>query len=260
VLTVIMENHSLNQMIADMPYLYGLAERFSYATGYAAITHPSLPDYLAIAGGDTFGVTDDAPPSAHPISGDSIFDQAVTAGLTGRTYNDAMTSNCQLKSSGRYAVKHNPHAYFNGSAQRANCQANNVPAGTPTAGQLHDDLAAGQLPNAGMLVPDLCNDAHDCPLSTADSYLQSWLPRLMAGPDYQAGRLAIVVTGDEDNGSQGNKVLTVVVHPSLDGAHKVVATNLTHYSLTRLYDQVLGAPPLRNAAGAPDMRAAFNLP
>ncbi|MDQ1691780.1 MAG: phosphatidylinositol-3-phosphatase, partial [Pseudonocardiales bacterium] len=105
-----------------------------------------------------------------------------------------------------------------------------------------------------------CNDAHDCSLSTADNYLESWLPQLMAAPDFQTGALAIVVTADEDNNTTVNKVLTVVLHQSLDGGHTVVTTALTHYSLTRLYDQVLGADPLRNAANAPDMKAAFNLP
>jgi acid phosphatase len=96
-------------------------------------------------------------------------------------------------------------------------------------------------------------------LGTADSYLESWLPQIMAGPDYTSGRLAIVVTADEDDRHSGNVVLTAVIHPGLDGAHKVVATPLTHYSLTRLYDQVLGTPLLRNAASAPDMAAAFGL-
>jgi hypothetical protein len=66
VLTIVEENHSLAQMKVGMPYLYGLAQRYGYANNWAAIRHPSLPNYLAVAGGDTFGVVDDGPPSAHP--------------------------------------------------------------------------------------------------------------------------------------------------------------------------------------------------
>ena len=80
----------------------------------------------------------------------------------------------------------------------------------------------------------------------------------MSGPDYRAGRLAIVVTADEDDGSQGNTVLTVVVHPSQHG--DVVTTPLSHLSLSRLYTEVLGVPRCARAATAPSMAAAFHLP
>src|SRR3954470_16809076 len=171
-----------------------------------------------------------------------------------------MTGNCQLTSSGRYAVKHNPWAYFAGATQRANCRGHDVPAGTPGSGALHDAVLAGTLPHAGYWIPDLCDDAHDCSLTTADNYLKSWIPQIMAGPDYTSGRLAIVITADEDDSHSGNVVLTAVIHRSLDGTHKVVSTPLNHYSLLRLYDQALGAPLLRNAASASDMAAAFGLP
>ncbi len=240
-----------------MPYLFSLAQQYAYATSYTASTHPSLPNYLSIAGGSTFGVADDAAPAYHPIAGDSVFDQAIAQGKTAATYADGMTSNCMLSNTGRYAVKHNPHAYFSGTTQRANCAATDVPAGTPTTGELHNAIAAGALPNVGMLVPDLCNDAHDCSLSVADAYLQTWLPSILAGPDFTSGRLAIVITADEDDSTQNNTVLTVVLHPSEHG--RVVTTPLSHYSLTGFYDSVLGAPALRNAATAPSFRTAFGL-
>ncbi|HEV2885950.1 MAG TPA: DNRLRE domain-containing protein [Jatrophihabitans sp.] len=258
-LTVVVENHSLGQVQSGMPYVDGLAKRFAYATNYTAIRHPSLPNYLAMAGGDTFGVTDDAAPSSHPLAGDSVFDQAIANGKTAATYAESMTSNCQLSSSGRYAVKHNPWAYFNGTTQRANCKLFNLPSGTPSSGAMHNAVLAGTLPNAGYWIPDLCDDAHDCSLTTADNYLKSWLPQIMAGPDYTSGRLAIVITADEDDSHSGNVVLTAVIHRSLDGSHKVVTTALNHYSLLRLYDQALGAPLLRRASTASNMATAFGL-
>ena len=168
-----------------------------------------------------------------------------------------MTSNCQQVSSGEYVVRHNPHAYFNGATQRANCRATDVPAGTPEAGALHDDIAAGTLPNAGLLVPNLCNDAHDCALGVADGYLQKWLPSILAGPDFTSGRLAVVITADEDDSSQNNTVLTVVLHPSEHS--RVVTAPLDHYSLTGFYDSVLGTPALRGASAATSFGSAFSL-
>jgi hypothetical protein len=256
VLTIVEENHNLAQMSSGLPYLFGLAQRFSYANGYTAITHPSEPNYLAIAGGSTFGDTTDHNP-AFQVHGSSIFGQALAAGKTARLYAESMTTPCQQNSSGNYAVKHNPWASF--ADERAQCQAGDLPMGGVGSGALATDIAAGRLPDAGIMVPNMCNDAHDCALSTANTWLAQWLPAILAGSDYTSGRLVVVVTGDEDDRNGGNKVLTVVLHRSLDGAHRVVSSALTHYSLTGLYDAVVGTPKLGAAATAPDMRSAFQL-
>jgi phosphatidylinositol-3-phosphatase len=108
------------------------------------------------------------------------------------------------------------------------------------------------------VVPNLCNDAHDCSLSVADAWFQAQMKLIFAGPDWRSGHLAVVLTADEDDHSQGNKVLTVVIHPSQHG--KVVTSPLTHYSLTRLYEDVAHVPYLHNAAKAPSISSAFRLP
>jgi phosphatidylinositol-3-phosphatase len=250
-LVLVVENHSLDEMRSQMPWTYGLAHRYGYATAYRAMTHPSLPNYLAIAGGSTFGIHDDHDPSAHPISGPSVFGEALAHGRSARVYADAMASPCFLTSAGRYAVRHNPWTYF--VDERTACRTFDTPLARFSA-----DVRAGHLPDAGMVVPDLCHDAHDCSLATADAWLHQEVGLAMSGPDFRAGRLAIVVTADEDDGSQGNVVLTVVVHPSLDG---VVATGpLSQLSLCRLYAEVLGVPLLRDSASAPSMATAFHLP
>jgi hypothetical protein len=253
VLTFIEENSSYTQMRAGMPYLFGLASRYGYASNWAAITHPSLPNYLAIAGGSTFGVTNDAAPATNaPKVGTalSVFDQALNLGKTAKTYAETMPGNCALVTSGNYAVKHNPWAYFGSS--RSRCQVSDVPLPA-----LLTDAANGRLPNAGMVIPNLCSDAHNCSLQVADNWLKTYLPKILATADFTSGRLVVVITADEDNGTTPNKVLTVVLAARLNG--KVVTSALTHYSLTRYYAQVLGAAPLRGGANAPDMKLAFGL-
>jgi hypothetical protein len=258
VLTIVEENHSLTEMRADMPYLAGLAARFGYADHYTAIRHPSLPNYLAIAGGDTFGVADDAAPAAHVLHGPSVFSQARDAGRTAGTWAESMSESCRLTPDGatRYAVKHNPWAYF--ADDRPACQAGDAGSGFRAAAQ------ADALPNVGMLIPNTCHDAHDggqgCDLRSADAWLRDQLPTVLASDDFTSGALAVVVTADEDDRSSGNTVLTVVLHASLDGSGRVVSTPLTHYSLSRLCSEVVGASPLRGAATAPDLAAAFHLP
>ena len=256
ILTVIEENHSLEQMQSQMPYLSGLAHRFSYASNYTAIRHPSLPNYLAMVGGDTFGVTDDKSPDAHPITGPSVFGQAWSGSKSAKVYEESMTSNCSLGvgTTGGYAVKHNPWAYF--TDERNQCSKFDVPI---TA--LSNDVATDNLPNLGFVVPNTCDDAHNvndgCDLRTADTYLSHMLPAVLASPDFTDGALAVVVTADEDDSRGDNKVLTVVLQSTLDGTHRVVQAPLSHYSLCRLYSQIIGAAPLRNAVNAPNMAKAF---
>jgi phosphatidylinositol-3-phosphatase len=251
-LVFIEENHSLDQMRIDMPYTFQLAEEFSHATNYTAITHPSLPNYLAIATGKTWGITDDKDPAAHPIRGRSVFGQAVARGRTAKVYADGMPSNCALQNGGEdYAVRHNPWAYM--VNERVGCEKFSVPLH-----RMARDIENGQLPNIGMVIPNTCHDAHSCSLAQADAWFQARMAKIFAGKDWLSGRLAVVLTADEDDRSQGNKVLTVVVHPSQRGT--IVTEPLTHYSLTGLFSDVVHAPDLGKAEAAPSMSRAFGLP
>jgi len=250
---VLEENHSLTQMRSGMPYTFGLARRYGYATAYTAIRHPSLPNYIAIAGGGTYGITNDDPPSAHRIHGPSVFGRAIATGHTVAVYADGMPATCALDNGGNaYAVRHNPWAYF--VDERGDCRRHNVPFS-----QLGDAISAGTLPDVGMVVPNLCHDAHDCDLSVADNWFRGMMRHVFAGPDWRSGRLAVVLTADEDeHDNQGNTVLTVVIHRSQRG--RVVTSPLTHYSLSGLLSQVGGTAPLGAARTAPSMAEAFRLP
>ena len=257
VLVVVEENHSQTQAVNDMPYLASLASTYGRTSAYRAVTHPSLPNYLAIAGGSTFGVRDDKNPSSHHITGPSAFDRALAHGKTAKTYADGMPGNCYPTSTSRYAVRHNPWTYFSDAGPRANCRSRDVPLGLTTRGPLRSDINAGTLPNLGLIVPDVCHDGHDCSLSTADNWLKAWLPIVMNGPDYRAGRLAIVVTFDEDDSSGNNTVLTVVVSPYT--SHVVSSRAYTHYSLTRYFAELTLTTPLHNAATAVSLRTDFHI-
>lgn len=260
VLIVIEENHSYAQMKAGMPFLAGLSAKYGYATHWTALAHPSLPNYLGIAGGSTFGVHDDKPPTTHTSdvgSATSVFDQAIAAGKTARTYAETMPETCQVNDSPnravgtpQYAVRHNPWAYF--PKGRTNCLAHDRNLNPFPA-----DAAGNGLPNVGFLIPNLAHDAHDASLSVADSWLKRQLTPVLRSTDFMSGRLVVIVTADEDDKHSGNVVLTSVLTPSI--SHKVVHTPLTHYSLTRFIAQVLGVKPLQNGATAPDMKAAFGL-
>lgn len=251
ILVFVEENHSLSQMKSGMPYAYSLAKKYGYATDYRATTHPSLPNYLAIAAGQTYGIRDDKDPSAHKLSGQSVFGQAIAARKTAAVFADGMPSNCALAKGGSaYVPRHNPWAYF--VNERALCRKYDQPIT-----KLSSRITGGTLPTVGMVIPNLNHDAHDGSLKTADAWFKGWMTKIAAGPDWKAGRLVVVLTADEDNRLAGNKVLTIMIHPSVRA--KVVSARLTHYSLTRLVEEVAATKYLHAAASAPSMKKAFGL-
>jgi acid phosphatase len=179
-----------------------------------------------------------------------VFGQAVASGRTAGVYAEGMPSACSTADHDGYAVRHNPWTYFVG--EQGTCASYDV-----ALTELGEDVTDGTLPAVGMAVPDLCNDAHDCGLDVADRWMRDVVGKVMAGPDWRSGRLAVVITADEDDKHHDNVVLTAVLHPAVD--HVVVATRLDHYALSRALSEVAGAPPLRKAAAAPSLLAAFGL-
>lgn len=255
-LTIILENHGIGAAVKEMPKLVQFAHRYGYATHYRALTHDSLPNYIALAAGSTLGVVDDAPPAAHHLTSPTVFDQAIAGGRTAKTYAEGMPVRCATEDAGGYAVRHNPWTYFPAAASRRACATYDVPLGTTSSGALHRDITQGTLPNVGLVVPDLCHDAHDCALSVADNWVAAWTKQVLAGPDWRSGRLALVVTFDEtEGGSADNTVLTVVAAPSV---HARVSTEAyTHYSWTRWMSDLAGRAPLRHAATARSLAHGF---
>ena len=255
ILVIMEENHGTAEVFpSGMPYLWRLARRYGYASDWSAITHPSLPNYLAIFSGSAFNDPPDCGPGpgcAYPAP--SVFGQALALGKTARSYEESMPVPCDRSDSGTYAVRHNPWAYIPG--ETAACRSGDVPAGTPSGGALVSAVRAGTLPNVGLITPNLINDAHDGTLVQADAWLRQWVPVIMSGPDWRHGRLAIAIVFDE--GDPGLQVPFVLIAPGLSGA--VTRQSFDHYALTRLIDQVIGAPPLRQAAGAPDLALRLGL-
>ena len=214
VIWIWMENKSSDKIIGSpsAPYENRLAAACGLATNYHAVAHPSLPNYIAATSGSTQGITDDEPPSSHPLDVASIFSQLKAMGKTWRSYQESAPANCALTSSGLYAVKHDPAPYYTGI--RSDCAAWDVPMGTTERGSFLDDLTRGTLPAFSFVTPDLCNDTHDCPVATGDAWLQSWFAKILASPAYLSGRTVVFLAWDEDDHSASNHIPLVVVSPS----------------------------------------------
>src|SRR3954466_3344509 len=109
-----MENKSSDRVVGSKsaPYLNDLAGHCGLANNDHGVAHPSLPNYIALTSGSTQGITDDRPPSAHPLTPSSLFSHLDSPGRAWRSYEEAMPTNCSRADSGRYAVRHNPATYY----------------------------------------------------------------------------------------------------------------------------------------------------
>jgi hypothetical protein len=258
VLVIVMENHAYSQIIGHAPYIDRLAGQCGLATNYHAVSHPSLPNYLAMTSGSTWGITSDCSPAQCPVPRNSIFAQVGGLHRLWHVYAESMPTPCALQSSGEYAVKHNPAAYYTVGGVRRFCRSRVTRVGVPGGGPLHSALY-GSMPAYSFVVPNLCNDMHDCPVSTGDAWLAAWIPAIIKSPAYQNRHLAIIITFDEDNGSARNHVATLVVSPYTPrGARS--STSYTHYSILRTSEYLLGAHRfLGGAAHAVGLSRAFHL-
>src|SRR5216117_4235128 len=71
---VLMENRNLNEVYGPSTYMTQLADTFAFSTGWTSITNPSQPNYIALIGGSTFGISGDGnhPNLNHPTIVDLI--------------------------------------------------------------------------------------------------------------------------------------------------------------------------------------------
>lgn len=252
ILLIVEENHTAAQMRRGMPYLASLADKYGYATNARGVARPSLPNYLAMAGGSTFGVANSKGPSEVGQRGRSVFGQALANGRRAHVYADGMDGTCRTtnRESTLYAVRHTGWPYF--LDERRQCRAHMTgPAPLRTA------IDSGNLPHIGWFIPSNRHNGHyPSTLADADAYLKPWMQRVLAGPDYRSGRLAVVVTFDEGD-RESNNIPLVVIHPSL--SKKVVTTSLNQYGMSRWLSRIAGGPPLGRAADAIDTGRAFGL-
>ncbi len=114
IFTIVLENKEYTTIIgkSDTPYLNSLVSIYGLATQYYAIGHPSLPNYMALTGGSTFGITSDCTTCFQHAQ--NLADQIEASGRSWKAYMENMPSPCYIGDSpdGLYVQKHNPFLYY----------------------------------------------------------------------------------------------------------------------------------------------------
>ncbi len=239
---------------SSMPYLTGLAQQYGLATQYYANTHPSIGNYFELSTGQVL-TNNDGSSTIENVP--NIVRSLLGAGKTWKSYAESIPNACYLGGdTGNYARKHNIFPLLSDVANDPTGQGcNNVPFT-----QFATDVANGTLPTFSNIVPNLCNDAHDCSLSTADSWLQTNIAPLIASPVFQQDGLLIIVFDESggDNTLGGGRVYWAAISPKSKRGYQSTTT-YQHPSTLRLILKGLGVTVFPGAsATAPDMSEFFN--
>jgi phospholipase C len=261
VFIVVEENTNYSDVIGSpsMPYLNSLANQYGLASNYFANLHPSIPDYFELTAGKTLTIIDAVTPDTFPVNDDNVVRELLAAGKTWKSYAEDLPSvGYTGGDTGNYAVRHNPLAYFTDVQNNSTQSQNLVPFS-----QFPVDLPTANLRDYSFIVPNLCNDAHDCPLSTADTWLKNNIDPLIKSPVFRKDGLLIIVfdeANDLDLTAGGGHVAAVVISPFSKPAYKSVAF-YQHQSVLRLMLEGLGVTKLPgDAATAPAMWEFFTAP
>ncbi|HEX4080496.1 MAG TPA: alkaline phosphatase family protein [Rhizomicrobium sp.] len=220
IFVIIEENHTTDEIVPNpaAPNLTRFAQNYGYAWRFYAERHPSEPNYVAILGGDTFGISDDdafwckpgvkdpacssaaapgyvdhtvdapslaAQLAAHHLTWKGYFEDIPTPGSRAYRWPDAAHP-VAGKPAGLYAVKHNGFMNFK-DVQDDPALAQKI-AGFDA---FERDVASGNLPNYAQIVPNQCDDMHGLPAGAnvpADCVYDAGT-KLISRGDAVAGRI-----------------------------------------------------------------------
>ncbi|MEU1387919.1 MULTISPECIES: alkaline phosphatase family protein [unclassified Nonomuraea] len=228
------KNYSTIKGGSSAPYLNSLASQGTLFTSSFGITHPSQPNYIALFSGSQQGVTNDDCPKS--LSGGNLGQQLLNAGRTFKAYSEGLPSAGYIGcSSGKYRRKHAPWADFptvSGSAYHVAYSA------FPT------DYS--KLPTVSFVIPDMCNDMHDCSVGTGDSWTKDKLDGYAQWA--KTHNSLLIATFDEDNFTSVNQIYTVFAGAHVKAGYQS-GTQINHYNVLRTIEDMYGLPALGNAAG-----------
>jgi hypothetical protein len=279
VVFILEENTSYSGIIgsSQAPYINSVAKACGLATNYHNITHPSLPEYIAMTSGLPLSqltpfLPDCTPSATCESASTNLFNQLPSKW---KAYDESMPSNCDKANSGNYAPRHNPAVYY--TDLNSTCKTRDVPLGSTSNSNLLKDFSSETTaPAFAFVTPNLCHDMHgdgSCSsglVKSGDSWLSTWLPLITATTVYKANDTLIVIVWDEGAGGSGGEncatnttdqschVPAILVAPSVK-AGTVSSTLFNHYSLLKTTEDILGVPELGRATKATSMAAAFNI-
>ncbi len=252
IVVMVFENKEADSIMdrgSSATYFRSLARRSVTLTRLFAITHPSLPNYLALTSGSTHDIHSDC--ATCLVDGTNLVDQLELAAIPWKAYMESMPEPCSIAvTDGKYVMKHNPFMYYTDVRDDADRCNKVVPLW-----QLTSDLQAGVLPAFAWITPNVCHDMHDCSIATGDRFLRTWAPRIVAAlaPD---GILVILfdegvtAAGCCHDRAAGGHIAGIIAGPGA-GVGVTIRTKVTQYSVLKLIEEAWGLGDLGETVSAP---------
>jgi acid phosphatase len=255
VVIVLEENHNSDQVDStSMPYLHSLLPQGAFASQDYANTHPSIGNYFWLTTGQLITNSDGY---SATVTDDNIVRHLLAAGKTWKGYAEDLPSvGFTGQTSGGYARKHFPLSFFSDVVNDSNQLKRLVPFT-----QFATDLAGDSLPSYSFITPNLCNDAHDCSLQTADTWLQTNIAPLLSNPAFQADGLLIITFDESDNDDThgGGRIFWLALGPKVKQGF-VSTTVYQHENTLRLMAEGLGLTSFPGAAASASNMSEFFTP
>jgi YVTN family beta-propeller protein len=240
------ENEDFHQIVGNTrqaPYLNSLLPHASLLGQFYAEEHPSDGNYLAIAGGSTFGVPLDDPAEENPlytINASNISTEIDGAHETWKAYLQSAAGPCDDTVHGYYWDDDQPMMYFADVRERAAYCASHV---VPLASLPADLRKTSTTPNFAWVSPDDCFDMEGCGIRAGDDFLKAELGLIMRSPAWTRQRSLAIITFDEDNTDYqhpAQRVATIVLGSRGVRQGYDSPVRYTHYSLLRTIEAALG--------------------
>jgi phospholipase C len=248
VVIVIEENHGFSQIMDKRnraSYIQALAKRGMLFTDSHGVTHPSLPNYLALFSGSTQGVTNDS--CKHSFNNDNLASSLLHGGFSFVTYSESLPETGDLGcASGAYQRKHNPASNWQGT--RLPAEINQRFADFPR------DFS--RLPTVSFVIPDQNNDMHDGSVEDADQWLKTHIEPYVTWALRHNSLL--ILTWDEDDFRAENHVATILVGPMVKPG--VSMQRIDHYSVLRTLLDFYDLPALGESRDAEPIRGVWKKP
>jgi acid phosphatase len=246
---IVLENRSYEQIIGnpDVPYLNALARRGTLATRYYAITHPSLPNYVALTSGRLGKIRTNCHRCVAPS--ENLVRQLERAGVSWRAYYENLpaAADAPFSKHSLYNRHYNPFVYMERLSR-------NLPSGLANFGTLMRDLTAGKLPAFSIISPNVAHDGHDSKLADVDLYAARLVPRVLRA--LEPGDVLYILWDEGQrsdraglDGPGGGHVPLIAVGPGAQ-AKRRIHIPLNHYSLLRTIQHHFGLVPLGAARTA----------
>jgi phospholipase C len=251
VVVVVFENHGYSDIVGNpaAPTFNALAAGYAQMTNYYGVAHPSLPNYLAIVSGSTHGITNDCTKCI--VTAKNLADSLEAAHKTWKTYAEnlpyAGATGATYGGANGYAKKHDPFMYFKDIQSSKTRRAHIVPYT-----KLAKDVSNNALPSFSLIIPNLCDDMHNCDVSTGDTWLQNNIVPLVNSPALGTNGVLFVVFDEAEGGDKtggGGHIDALALGPAVTSASTFAATT-NHYGLLRTIEDAWHLPRLAKSATA----------